>query len=49
MKREATVSDSVFISYARLDQDCVLQLAQALKERGVPVWIDKWNIPVGAD
>lgn len=43
------MSDSVFISYARLDQDYVLQLAQALKERGVPVWIDKWNIPVGAD
>lgn len=43
------MSHNVFISYARLDQDYVLQLAQALKERGIPVWIDSWNIPVGAD
>jgi TIR domain len=49
MKQEVTADDSVFISYARLDQDFVLQLAQALKERGLSVWVDKWNISVGAD
>lgn len=43
------MSDSVFICYARLDQDFVIQLAQALKERGISVWIDQWNIPPGAD
>jgi hypothetical protein len=43
------MSDSVFLCYARLDQDRVLQLAEALRERGVPVWIDRWNIPAGAN
>jgi hypothetical protein len=43
------MNDSVFVSYARLDQDFVLQLAQALKERGVSIWIDQWEIPVGAN
>ena len=43
------MGDSVFVSYARLDQDFVLQLAQALKEHGVSIWIDQWNIPAGAD
>ena len=42
-------SDSIFISYARLDQDFVLQLAQALKDRGLLIWVDQWNIPPGAD
>ncbi len=43
------MGDSVFVSYARLDQDFVLQLAQALKEQGVSIWIDQWDIPVGAN
>ena len=43
------MGDSVFVSYARLDQDFVLQLAQALKERGVSIWIDQWDIPAGAN
>ncbi len=43
------MNNLVFISYARLDQDFVLQLAQALQERRVSVWIDQWNIPTGAD
>jgi hypothetical protein len=43
------MNDSVFVSYARLDQDFVLQLAQALKERGVSIWIDQWDIPLGAN
>lgn len=43
------MGDSVFVSYARLDHDFVLQLAQALKEHGVSIWIDQWDIPLGAD
>ena len=43
------MGESVFVSYARLDQDFVLQLAQALKEQGVSIWIDQWDIPLGAN
>jgi TIR domain len=43
------MSDSIFISYARLDQDFVLPLAERLKEHGFTVWVDQWNIPLGAD
>lgn len=38
-----------FISYAREDEKFVIRLATALKERGVPVWIDQLDIPAGAD
>src|SRR5689334_2077695 len=43
------MSDSVFICYARLDQDRVLQLAQALEERGITIWMDQWRIAAGAN
>jgi formylglycine-generating enzyme required for sulfatase activity len=43
------MGDHVFICYAREDQDFVLKLAANLKERGVPVWLDKWDIPASAD
>jgi len=43
------MSDRVFICYARDDQDFVIQLATNLKARGVPVWLDQWDIPAGAD
>ena len=43
------MADHVFICYARKDQDFVLKLAENLKERGVPVWLDQWNIPPGTD
>jgi formylglycine-generating enzyme required for sulfatase activity len=39
----------IFISYARKDEDFVLPLAANLKRRGVPLWIDQWNIPPGVD
>ena len=39
----------VFICYSRKDQDFSLKLATSLKQRGVQVWIDQWNIPASAD
>jgi len=43
------MGDHVFICYARQDQDFVLKLAANLKERGVPVWLDQWDITASAD
>jgi len=43
------MSDCAFVSYARDNQDFVLRLASGLKERGVPVWLDQWDIPAGSD
>jgi formylglycine-generating enzyme required for sulfatase activity len=43
------MGNHVFICYAREDEDFVLKLATNLKARGVPVWLDQWNIPFGAD
>src|SRR5262249_18038754 len=39
----------VFICYAREDTDFVLTLAAQLKRRGVPIWLDRWDIPPGAN
>jgi formylglycine-generating enzyme required for sulfatase activity len=43
------MGDHIFICYAREDEDFVLRLAANLKQRGVPVWLDQWNIPPSAD
>jgi hypothetical protein len=43
------MSDRVYICYAREDQEFVLQLATKLKDVGVLVWLDQWDIPPGAD
>jgi formylglycine-generating enzyme required for sulfatase activity len=43
------MGDHVFICHARQDQDFVLKLAANLKERGVRVWLDQWDIPASAD
>jgi len=43
------MSDHVFICYARDDEAFVLQLGEKLKGRGVPVWLDQWDIPPGSD
>jgi hypothetical protein len=37
-----------FFSYARSDADFVLQVARALRDDGVNVWIDQLDIPSGA-
>jgi hypothetical protein len=45
-----TIAESyVFFCYAREDQDFALKLAQNLKNRGVNIWIDQWNIGPGKD
>src|SRR5262249_10055442 len=39
----------VFICYARKDKEFVLKLGGILKRRSVPVWLDAWDIPAGAN
>jgi hypothetical protein len=39
----------IFICYAREDAGFVLRLAASLQARGVPIWLDQWNITGGAD
>lgn len=39
----------IFICYARIDREFVRKLAANLKSQGVPVWLDQWDIPPGAD
>jgi hypothetical protein len=43
------MSTHVFLCYAREDEEFVLKLAAQLKERGVPIWLDHWSIPRGAN
>jgi formylglycine-generating enzyme required for sulfatase activity len=47
MAPQSAQAGHVFICYAREDQDFVLKLAGDLKGRGVPVWLDQWDIPRG--
>ncbi len=37
----------VFVSYSHQDQATVLDLAQRLRDAGVGVWLDQWEIQVG--
>lgn len=37
----------IFISYCSSDRDEVYKLANTLKERGLDIWLDSWNISVG--
>src|SRR5688572_4679358 len=39
---------TVFVSYARSDSQFALKLARDLREAGVNLWIDQFNIPIGA-
>lgn len=41
--------DHVFFCYSRVDEDFVLKLATNLKNHGVPVWLDQWDIPSGVN
>src|SRR5215475_10600010 len=43
------MSETVFFCYSKTDQESVLPLATALRNRGVPVWLDQWSIAPGAD
>ena len=38
-----------FICYAREDSDFALMVSEDLKGRGIPVWLDQWNIEPGTD
>ena len=40
---------STFVCYSRRDVDFVLDLASRLRERGVRVWLDLWDIRTGED
>ena len=44
-----SMSDHVFICYAREDEQFVLALAEHLKERGIPIWLDQWNVLPGVN
>ena len=41
------MGNHVFICYAREDDQFVFTLARHLKDRRVPVWLDRWDIPAG--
>ena len=43
------MSDDTFICYAREDMAFALKVAEGLKGRDIPVWVDKWNIEPGTD
>ena len=43
------MDNRVFICYSRKDEDFVLKLATNLKRQGVPIWLDQWDIPAGAN
>lgn len=43
------MDEYVFICYSHEDEDFVLKLATNLKSKGVHVWLDKWDIPHGAN
>ena len=43
------MADRIFFCYAREDQAFAVPLAQELKQRGVAVWLDQWDISAEAD
>ena len=43
------MGDNVFICYSRKDEGFALKLATNLKSQGVPIWLDQWDIPTGAN
>lgn len=43
------MEDHIFISYAREDEDFALKLAGKLKDHGLKVWIDQWEMITGDD
>ncbi len=47
IKRKTT--DYVFICYVREEEDFVLKLATSLKNLGISIWLDQWDIPIGVD
>jgi hypothetical protein len=43
------MGDHVFVCYSRKDEDFVVKLAENLKDQGVPIWLDQWDIPSGVN
>ena len=43
------MSDHVFVCYAREDEDFAFKLAANLKNQGVPIWLDQWDILTSED
>ncbi len=43
------MDDHVFVCYARVDEDFALKLAANLKNQGVSIWLDQWNISAADD
>jgi hypothetical protein len=41
------MANHIFVSYAREDDSFVRRLAGDLRDRGLPVWLDQWNIERG--
>jgi len=39
------VTDYTFISYTHENTEFAVKLARHLRQRGVPVWLDQWNVP----
>src|SRR4051812_24979029 len=39
---------NVFLSYSRLDSEIALKIASELSNKGVHIWVDQINIPIGA-
>lgn len=42
------MADKIFISHSSRDESAALRLAEDLKRAGLDVWLDKWEIRVGA-
>jgi tetratricopeptide (TPR) repeat protein len=43
------IDNHTFICYSRDDEKFVLKLGSNLKHQEVPIWLDQWDIPVGAN
>src|SRR5690349_6527270 len=43
------MASHVFICYAREDEQFVFALAEYLKERGISIWLDQWNVLPGVN
>ena len=41
--------DLVFLSYSRDDEEFSLRLARSIKQLGIKIWVDQWDIPASAD
>ncbi len=49
MEQTATAIGYTFVCYARQDEAFVVTVADAMRSRGVAIWLDQWSIRPGAD